>query len=97
MPPCVACSGFRRADHTSPELSWDPGVSVYWNILHFEVQISETIYFSTLIRSDSVPDPIHTPAVLEVGTYYWRVRAVTTLDMRSKWLPVWSFTVNAHP
>lgn len=97
VPPVLLAPVSGAQTTASPELSWDPGIPVYWNILHYEVQISDALYFSTLLRSASVPDPIYVLTPLQAGTYYWRVRVVNELGVRSKWSPVWSFTVGVQP
>ncbi len=97
VPPVLIAPVSGGQTTTSPEFSWDPGIPVFWSITHYDVQVSDSRYFSTLIRSEAVADPFYLPDPLQVGTYYWRVRAVNSLGVRSKWSPVWSFTVNAQP
>lgn len=97
VPPVLLAPASGTQTTTSPELSWDPGIPVYWNISHYEVQISDAPYFSTLIRSANIPDPFYTPAPLEAGTYFWRVRVVNALGVRSKWSAIWSFAVIETP
>lgn len=81
---------------STPVLSWSIATPGYWQITHFDVQVSDTPFFSSLIHSVNVTDPFFILNSFEPGTYYWRVKAVNELGVRSKWSAVWSFTVSVE-
>ena len=59
----------------------------------FEIQIDESIDFSSPILSQILTANSYTPAHLNPGKYYWRVRATDDLGNMSKWSEIWSCTV----
>jgi fibronectin type 3 domain-containing protein len=59
----------------------------------FEIQIDDSIDFSSLIFTQIINGNSYTPANLDPGRYYWRVRTVDGFGNPSKWSETWNFTV----
>ena len=59
----------------------------------FEIQLADSIDFASPIISQILKANSYTPANLNPGKYYWRVRAVDDLGNPSKWSETWTCTV----
>jgi hypothetical protein len=75
-------------------ISWS-AVSDPSGILGYNWQISSSSSFSPLVKQDSVNDPTTQSTVsgLAVGTYFWRVQAVSGAFEQGPWSQPRSFTV----
>ena len=75
-------------------ISWS-AVTDPSGILGYNWQVSSSSSFATLVKQDSVNDPTTQAAVsgLGVGTYFWRVQAVSGAFEQGPWSQPQSFTV----
>ena len=59
----------------------------------FQIQIGDDIDFNSPIITQTTTENSYSPADLNSGKYYWRVRGDDGLGNYSKWSDVWDFTI----
>jgi uncharacterized repeat protein (TIGR01451 family)/CSLREA domain-containing protein len=79
---------------TTPDLSWKAANFGY----RYQVQVSSNSAFTTIKADGTVQELLYSPATaLADGLYYWRVRAVNSVNVNSSWSAARTFTVDTAP
>jgi len=75
------------------KLEWTASVDTDDNVDHYELQLSDSNSFTTILKSWNVTKTTKSIFGLKKGTFFFRVRAVDNYDIASDWSSVETTTV----